>query len=139
MLESLEFNPWNVTGLDDFLFYCCPECDKRTVTKSDFIEHALNNHPRFQTFIDSNKSELKSNDLVKKIFLKSHVALKNAVLSLPKLSEATIEKYTKTSENLRSSSDECMPEEDGKNGNVVTLCYTNDDSSDSALCLGTRQ
>ena len=40
-------NPWNVTSLDDFLFYCCPECDNRTVTKNDLIKHALNNHPLF--------------------------------------------------------------------------------------------
>ena len=40
-------NPWNVTSLDDFLFYCCPECDNRTVTKNDLIQHALNNHPLF--------------------------------------------------------------------------------------------
>ena len=40
-------NPWNVTSLDDFLFYCCPECDNRIVTKNDLIQHALKNHPLF--------------------------------------------------------------------------------------------
>ena len=62
MMENFEFedkleekfNPWNVTGLDDFLFYCCPECDRRTVSKSDFIQHAVNNHPRSESFLYSN-------------------------------------------------------------------------------------
>ena len=48
-----KFNPWNVTSLDDFLYYCCPECDTKTVTKSEFIGHAVNNHPRSQDIIDS--------------------------------------------------------------------------------------
>ena len=57
MFQTFEFEdkytPWNVTSLDDFLFYCCPECEDRTVTKSDFIKHAVNHHPRSQNIIDS--------------------------------------------------------------------------------------
>ena len=57
MIDNFEFedkfNPWTVTSLDDFLFYCCPECDIRSVTKSEFIQHAVNNHPRSQNIIDS--------------------------------------------------------------------------------------
>ena len=48
-----KFNPWTVTSLDDFLFYCCPECDNRSVTKSEFVQHAMKNHPRSQNLIDS--------------------------------------------------------------------------------------
>ena len=48
-----KFNPWNVTSIEDFLFYCCPECDNKTVTKSDFIQHAKCNHPRSQNIICS--------------------------------------------------------------------------------------
>ena len=61
MFEDFEFedkfNPWSVGSLDGFLFYCCPECDSRTVTKSDFIRHAKNNHPRSQDVIDSFEGE----------------------------------------------------------------------------------
>ena len=37
---DVKSNPWKVTSLDDFLFYCCPECDDRSGTKTDFIQHA---------------------------------------------------------------------------------------------------
>jgi uncharacterized protein YlaI len=38
-------NPWDVKRLDDFLFYCCPECSDRSATKEKFINHALFLHP----------------------------------------------------------------------------------------------
>jgi hypothetical protein len=38
-------NPWEVEQLEDFLFFCCPECDERSPTKDIFIEHAINDHP----------------------------------------------------------------------------------------------
>ena len=53
MSEGFEFfNPWNVKSLDDFLFYCCPECEQRNINKSDFIKHVVTNHPKSQEFID---------------------------------------------------------------------------------------
>ena len=61
MFEDFEFedkfNPWTVASLDDFLFYCCPECDYKSITKSVFIKHAVNNHPRSQDVIDSLNSK----------------------------------------------------------------------------------
>ena len=57
MIDNFEFedkfNPWTVKSLDNFLFYCCPECDIRSMTKSEFIQHAVNNHPRCQSLIAS--------------------------------------------------------------------------------------
>ena len=38
-------NPWSAGNLDDFLYYCCPECDIRDQSKEVFIKHALDNHP----------------------------------------------------------------------------------------------
>ena len=46
-------NPWNVPTLDKFLFYCCPECDNKYVTKSHFVEHALTSHQVSQEYIPS--------------------------------------------------------------------------------------
>ena len=61
MFEDFEFedkfNPWTVKSLDDFLFYCCPECDHQSITKNAFIKHAVNNHPRSQDVIDSLESK----------------------------------------------------------------------------------
>ena len=43
--EGIMNNPW--TGdLDKYLFYCCPECDERSISKDIFIGHALTHHPQ---------------------------------------------------------------------------------------------
>ena len=34
-------NPWNVPSIQDFLFFCCPECDSKVKNSQDFINHAL--------------------------------------------------------------------------------------------------
>ena len=40
------FIPWNVSSLEEFLFYFCPECDVRIHSKEKFVSHALNQHPK---------------------------------------------------------------------------------------------
>jgi hypothetical protein len=47
--ESL-MNPWNVKQLEDFQFFCCPECPDKSSTKENFVNHALIQHPQV-TFI----------------------------------------------------------------------------------------
>ena len=37
--------PWNVESLEDFLYYCCPECDEKNQSRNDFLCHALEYHP----------------------------------------------------------------------------------------------
>ena len=43
-------NPWSVADLDAFQYYCCPECDERESSKENFLQHALNNHPKSQQY-----------------------------------------------------------------------------------------
>ena len=43
---ELEFNPWDVPNLEVFNFYFCPECDTKHETKSLFVGHALELHPK---------------------------------------------------------------------------------------------
>lgn len=38
-------NPWLVTYLEEFLYYCCPECDERCQSRDTFLDHALGRHP----------------------------------------------------------------------------------------------
>jgi hypothetical protein len=38
-------NPWAVDQLEDFLYFCCPECPDKSSTKANFIKHALVEHP----------------------------------------------------------------------------------------------
>ena len=57
-----KFNPWNVKSLEDFLYYCCPQCDHKNITKSAFIKHAVVNHSKSQELIESleNKHEIQN-------------------------------------------------------------------------------
>ena len=38
-------NPWEVSNLECFLFYCCPECDYKCQDVTGFESHAQDNHP----------------------------------------------------------------------------------------------
>ena len=42
----MEANPWTFEKLEEFLFFCCPECNAKEKDKSDFIVHAIESHPR---------------------------------------------------------------------------------------------
>ena len=46
-----EDNPWEVSSLFDFNYFCCPECDSKSQNKQDFINHASNNHPWVSRFL----------------------------------------------------------------------------------------
>ena len=45
-MEIQVSNPWNVENLDEFLYFCCPECDLRNSSKVQFLQHALEKHPK---------------------------------------------------------------------------------------------
>ena len=38
--------PWCVDSLDEFLFYCCPECHEKSATETTFLSHAVSEHPQ---------------------------------------------------------------------------------------------
>ena len=42
--EIKEENPWHVSNIDEFLYYCCPECDLKCKDGDSFIDHATNSH-----------------------------------------------------------------------------------------------
>ena len=47
MLQEIEIkqeNPFDVETIDEFLFYCCPQCDTKCKDGKDFIEHARKTH-----------------------------------------------------------------------------------------------
>ena len=39
------WNPWAVSSIFEFNYFCCPECDCKLQMKQDFINHASYNHP----------------------------------------------------------------------------------------------
>ena len=44
-MEVME-NPWNVTSLEDFRYYNCPECEHKYVAKEQFVCHATIVHAK---------------------------------------------------------------------------------------------
>ena len=46
-----KFNPWVVKSLEEFRYYCCPECPFKFVNKTDFIKHAVIALPQSQSTI----------------------------------------------------------------------------------------
>lgn len=45
-VDPLDSNPWTSSNIDDFLHYCCPECDLKTKDGATFYEHAIHAHER---------------------------------------------------------------------------------------------
>ena len=46
-------DPWQASSLEDFHFYCCPECpDVKHHAKELFVKHALDLHPKAATSIE---------------------------------------------------------------------------------------
>ena len=41
---KMENNPWDVTTVDEFLFYNCPECEVKAKDADTFMSHAIEKH-----------------------------------------------------------------------------------------------
>jgi hypothetical protein len=50
-IKQEQWNPWDVSSIFEFNYFCCPECDfkiqsdEHTETKQEFVDHASSNHP----------------------------------------------------------------------------------------------
>ena len=44
-------NPWAVSRIEEFLYFCCPECDERIQSRNKFIQHALKKHKKSRTYL----------------------------------------------------------------------------------------
>ena len=47
-------NPW-AFKIENFLYFCCPECDAKDKNKETFIQHALENHPKAIRYLLKNE------------------------------------------------------------------------------------
>ena len=45
-MQDILVDPWEVESVEDFLYYCCPECPEKFQAKNDFKIHAMENHER---------------------------------------------------------------------------------------------
>ena len=55
-----EKNPWKVSKLEDFLYFCCPECNVKDKSKDFFIKHALDHHPKAKDILLENSEFFKT-------------------------------------------------------------------------------
>lgn len=51
-------NPWMVNKLEDFLFFCCPECDTKEKDRKTFLDHAFDKHPDTKTYLSQFLTEI---------------------------------------------------------------------------------
>ena len=59
--KMINDNPWGVSTLEDFLHFCCPECDVKDKSKELFLEHISKKHPKAKHFLTSwTSSSIKS-------------------------------------------------------------------------------
>ena len=49
--KGMEKSPWDVSTFEEFLYYCCPECDTKDKDFNAFIQHALDFHPGSEKYL----------------------------------------------------------------------------------------
>ena len=57
-------NPWQVPSLDEFLYYCCPECDLKTKEHILFFEHAVKIHEQAKDVLCLQEEKHEQEDFV---------------------------------------------------------------------------
>ena len=56
--KNVETNPWMVEELEEFLYFCCPECDGKYRAKDPFLKHAFCHHPNVSFFSNEFKESV---------------------------------------------------------------------------------
>ena len=114
MFEDFEFedkyNPWTdgVSSLEHFRYYCCPQCDDRVLSKSDFIKHALDTHPKSKALIDTldiDKSSASNNQETRKRPNEEEPIFASKILKVEPETETDHSNDNSTEDNNQNSSD----------------------------------
>ena len=65
-MEEENYNPWSsVRKWEEFLYFCCPECNEKNQSKDIFIKHALRIHPLAKMCLESIESEVQLKEMYK--------------------------------------------------------------------------
>ena len=51
---DIQENPWSVKNIEEFLYFCCPECNLKDRSKELFLKHALEEHPNSKECVLNN-------------------------------------------------------------------------------------
>ena len=54
--NDVEDNPWNVTNLNEFCFFLCPECDFKEKNQILFRNHAIETHRKARLILKASKT-----------------------------------------------------------------------------------
>ena len=54
--EQKNTNPWHMTSISDFLYYCCAECNFKDKIEKNFIGHATSEHPKSREIFENNQT-----------------------------------------------------------------------------------
>ena len=65
-------NPWAVGNVEEFLYFCCPECEHRYQSRSDFENHAVNHHPKAKTLFNEEQDDYENNTTSDNIKVESY-------------------------------------------------------------------
>ena len=65
--------PWLITDIEEFHFYCCPECEFKDHTKVIFVHHVLQEHPNAKQFLEINQFIDNNDDIHVGTYIKEEV------------------------------------------------------------------
>ena len=55
-------NPWDVSNIQEFLYFNCPECDTKVKDSEVFLQHAFDNHEMSKFYLTKDMLEFVSHD-----------------------------------------------------------------------------
>ena len=102
-MASEEINPWSVQYLEDFLFFCCPECNVRDNIRNSFIQHGLECHPKSrQDLVRFIKTEFLEYD-PSSFKMDQQLEMNNPVDEESQVIQVKNEPYLESSENSKNT------------------------------------
>ena len=122
-----KFHPWkNVKSLEEFRFYCCPECPSKHVNKTDFIKHAVTEHQSIIEVLDVVNREVHTLEKDHQMTKKAVMSSKESSPSRPRSSTPEpLRKKAKNAASNRIESDEEDEYEDDSDTEIQVLDVVN--------------
>ena len=97
-------NPWQVENLQEFLYYCCPQCDLKVKDCQDFVQHALIEHQKAREILLKDDSKENFIVLREESTIESKEIIEEAIASEEDIPlEEVSKKVTKKSKSQNTS------------------------------------
>ena len=141
-------DPWDVESPEDFLYYCCPECDTKCQGQNDFKNHALQDHPRAHSlfFEDRNVARAAAEKLIAIQQNSSSPSTGTTALMEALSSEEASKENSKETPSVKDTNNTSEDEEEmdvddpkPKCSNCGILCHITHTTPDGIFCGDCRQ